>query len=113
MIRTLAAVALAAFATAAAAEGVRLDQPLAGATIDAAGTPMSIYWTEEGDAANVVAVYLDGADNRPTRIIMDLKVGDAVSFALPGVPQTRYEFARTEAGVTVDAVRAWTEVASN
>jgi ABC-type glycerol-3-phosphate transport system substrate-binding protein len=113
-MNTLAITAFAAtlFASAisapvAADETVTLDAPLAGASLSSEEIAMSVYFTEaEGGAFEVVATYLDAAQDQPRRIVMALSDGDNLQFGLPGHKGTLYRFARNGDAVSVSEAPA-------
>ncbi|WP_108261061.1 hypothetical protein [Mangrovicoccus ximenensis] len=100
------ALAMAPLATQAAE--ITLTAPFAGGTVSGAATDMSVYFTEaEGGAYTVIATYLAKADGaQPGRLMMEMKDGDALRFALPGHPGELYGIARSGSQVHVTAAPA-------
>lgn len=95
---------LAAFAPAAVlADTVTLTVPGDGATLQGEAVDMSIYFNDGAEGTyEVVAAYVDDANpTRPQYLIMAMQDGDDVTFALPGHPETLYNFQRTGAILTV------------
>ena len=89
-------------ASAGGLKTVTLDAPLAGATLNSGEIVMSVYFTETEDGAfEVVATYLDAAQDQPRRIVMALSDGDTLKFGLPGHAGKLYHFARNGDAVTV------------
>lgn len=89
-------------AQTAPANSVTLDTPYAGVTLGSEEIPMSVYFTRTaGNAFEVVATYLDAAEDQPQRIVLALSDGDNVRFGLPGHVGKLYEFARNGEAVTV------------
>jgi hypothetical protein len=86
------------------ADSIRLDRPMAGASLHAGGVDMTVYYVAHDDHFEVVATYVqqDGPYD-PARLRMGLSDGDDVSFGLPGLPGVLYRFARDGRSVTVDA----------
>jgi hypothetical protein len=98
---TAIATALAILTTTTAHAGdVSLTRPIEAGTLHEHGADVVIYYTPEGDALKVVTTYAKTtAPDQPQRMIMLMGDGDRVSFHLPGLPETRYTYAR--AGETV------------
>ena len=89
-------------ASAGGIETVTLDAPRAGETLNSREIVMSVYFTEAEDGAlEVVATYLDAAEDQPRRIVMALSDGDTLKFGLPGHAGKLYQFARNGDAVTV------------
>lgn len=103
-LTTLAAGVLALAALPAAADEIRLDVPLAAASLHDGGVDMVVYYLEHADHFEVVATYVaQYAPDAPARLHMGLVEGDRVSFGLPGLPGMTYRFSRTGAVIAVEA----------
>ena len=96
---TLAAL-IAAAPVASLADSLTLAAPLAGGTVHAAGTDLSAYWIEDGDAAELVAYYTTGGA-APQPLRLRLTEGDRVVFGLPGQSAATWSFAREAGAVTI------------
>lgn len=106
-LTTLAAGVLALAALPAAADEIRLDVPLAAASLHDGGVDMVVYYLEHADHFEVVATYVaQQAPDAPARLHMGLVEGDRVSFGLPGLPGMTYSFSRTGAVIAVEATPA-------
>jgi hypothetical protein len=95
---------LAALAPAAVmAESVTLTAPGFGATLQGEAVDMSVYFIDGSDGAfDVVATYVgDDEPGQPYQLIMELREGDDVRFALPGHAETLYQFQRVGGIVSV------------
>ncbi len=105
MIKAIAtATILAVTTTAAAAETISLKVPMQAASLHEGGVDMVVYFLEHVDHFVVVATYSDSkVSYDPVRMKMALTDGDAVNFALPGLPQLAYGFSRTDDQVQVTA----------
>ena len=105
MINRIAfAAALALSATAANAETITLNAPMAAASVHSGGIDMVVYYLEQPDHFQIVATYVSQDDpSNPSRMNMGFNDGDRVSFALPGESQVTYTFARSGDTVQVDA----------
>ena len=113
MKTALSAAILALTATAAMSETINLDSPMAGATLKEGPSDISVYWTEEGDILAVTAIYVtDETPAQPSRLRMDLRDGDRVSFGLPGQRERLYSFVRDGETVRVENARVGIEFAS-
>lgn len=89
---------------AISADSIRLETPLAGASLRAGDTDMAVYYVDRGDHFEVVATYaLHNGPYDPARLRMGLSDGDSVSFGLPGQTGYLYRFARDGSSVTVAA----------
>ena len=112
LVLAAAALALAAVATPAGAEEVRLTQPIHARTLNAGNVDMVVYYTEIGADAEVVATYAArGEDYNPQRLVMRLAAGDDVRFGLPGQRGTLYRFAHDGEAVIVETLPARRTVA--
>lgn len=91
-----AALIAALLPAAAMADTIRLEAPLAGATLHDAGIDMSAYYTPRADGTfETVAAYVTASDPADVQhLYMALADGDAVTFALPGEPGTHFGFVR-------------------
>jgi hypothetical protein len=94
---------VAVFASTALYAGqIELTQPMQGASLREPGIDMVVYYTEKGDALEVVATYIDtGKPTEPLRLRMALNDGDNVTFGLPGFRHTAFNFERSADRVTV------------
>lgn len=108
-MRCVFAVLMGLAALPAAAEEIRLATPLEGATLHQGAVAMSVYWTGRGEAAEIVATYVAGADG-PHRLTMAMAEGEETRFSLPGLRHVRYDFSRSVDGVTVRAEPADADV---
>lgn len=99
----LAAAALAATAPAFADE-VRMSAPIEAGSLTGGGVALVAYYVPlADDAFEVTATWLGADDAEPSRLVMRLEDGDAVSFSLPGHLDTRLTFARAFETVTLRA----------
>ena len=103
-----AALTLAALAgTAAAAETVTLDRPLAGATVIENGVAISVYRAPSAEASEIVEVVATyaplAAPERTGRVVMQMAEGDSASFGLPGLPGLKLDFTRDAETVSFGA----------
>jgi hypothetical protein len=107
LFATLAAGFLALPVLPAAADIIRLEDPMAAASLHDGGVDMVVYYLEHEDHFEVVATYAaHHAPAAPARLRMGLVDGDRVSFGLPGLPGVTYTFARTGASIAVEATPA-------
>lgn len=107
---------LAALAPAAVlADSVTLTAPGHGATLQGETVDLSVRFTDGSDGAyEVVAVYVStAAPDQPQHLIMALREGDDVTFALPGHAEVLYNFERVGGIVTVTDKPADGVVAAN
>ncbi len=100
-IATLTAGLLVLPASHAAADSIRLETPMAAASLHDGGFDMVVYYLERGDDLHVVATYVaHRAPDAPARLRLDLTEGDHMSFHLPGV---MYSFSRAGRSLAVEA----------
>lgn len=102
-IYSLAAAILAAMLLAApsAAEEVTLAAAVHAGSLHDGPLDMVLYYVPvAGGLLEVTGTYAPKAGGKARRFVMRLSDGDAVSFAMPGYPQTTYRFARAGAMVT-------------
>lgn len=109
---TLAAL-IAAAPVASLADSLTLATPLSGGTVRAAGTDLSAYWVEDGDAAELVAFYSTGSGAAPQPLRMRLTEGDRVVFGLPGQSGATWSFAREAGAVTITGEALHSQLAMN
>jgi hypothetical protein len=98
----LAAIATA-FAAPSFAEDFVLSAPDAGMSLHEGPVDMTAYYEPAADGLlEVTATYAprDGSD-AAARLVLRMRDGDGVSFALPGIPGVTYSFARAGEAVTV------------
>ncbi len=89
---------------AISADSIRLNKPLAGASLRAGDIDMAVYYVDHGDHFEVVATYaLHNGPFDPTRLRMGLSDGDSVAFGLPGQTGYLYRFSRGGSSVAVVA----------
>jgi hypothetical protein len=99
----IACISLGASA-AISADSIRVNAPLAGASLRAGDIDMVVYYVDHGDHFEVVATYaLHNGLYDPARLRMGLADGDSVSFGLPGQTGYLYRFARNGSSVAVIA----------
>ena len=107
MFRTLAAVALAAAASAPAlADQMTMDRAIQAASLHDGPLDMVAYYRPAPDGAlEVTATFAPRTVSMmaaaPTRMLVALAEGDDIAFAIPGYPQAIYRFARAGETVTV------------
>lgn len=100
-IATLSAGLLGLPASPAAADSIRLETPMAAASLHDGGVDMVVYYLERGGDLHVVATYAaQRAPDAPARLRLDLTEGGHMSFQLPGV---MYSFARAGTSIAVEA----------
>jgi hypothetical protein len=110
---TVLAAAVAAAASVAASEEIRLDAPRTGLSLHAGGIDMVVYYLDEGETFQVQAAYAPRRDAaRQRRLRMHLSDGDSLTLGLPGQPHVAYSFARTGDRVTVGAELVVTTIAA-
>lgn len=104
MLRSALVAALAAIALPLPAEEVRLVRPVEAATLATGSVVFNAYFVSlPDDGVEVTAFWREGAQADSTRLTIRLDEGDAVSFSLPGHPETRFTLARDLDAVTVRA----------
>lgn len=87
---------------AISADSIRLNAPLAGASLRAGDIDMAVYYLDRGDHFEVVATYAaHSGPYDPARLRMGLSDGDSVSFRLPGQTAYLYRFTRDGEFVSV------------
>ncbi len=99
----LPAALLIAAVAPASADDIRLDRPMAAASLHDGGVDMVVYYLDHQDELEVVATYSQKGAYEPARLRMALGDGDDVSFGLPGLSGASYRFTRTGAVVSVSA----------
>jgi hypothetical protein len=104
MLRSILVAAFAAAAVPALAEEVRLVRPSQAASLATGSVTFSAYFVPLPDASyRVTATWLDAGHVEPIRLSVRLDEGDAISFSLPGHPETRYTLMRDLDAATVRA----------
>lgn len=99
----LAAIA-AAFAAPVFADDIVLKAPGKGLSLHDGPADMTAYYepADEAGLLEVVATYAPRDGSRDTgRLVLRMRDGDGVSFALPGIQNVTYSFARAGDYVTV------------
>ncbi len=105
-LTVLTAGILASAAMPAAADSIRLEGPMAAASLFDGGVDMVVYYLAHRDDFEVVATYaLHDGHSDPARLRMGLSDGDRVSFGLPGVSGVSYTFSRAGALISVEATQ--------
>lgn len=83
---------------------ITLEAEMAGQSLQTETVDMVAYYLETGEFLELTITYIErNAPADPSRFQMQLLDGDAVSFALPGIADTKYEFARSGEVITIDA----------
>lgn len=91
-------------ASPALADEVRLTRPIEAGSIAMESLDLVAYFvTLPNDGYAVTATWLGSDDAEASRLTMRLDEGDAVSFSLPGHPETLLTFARDVDSVSVIA----------
>jgi hypothetical protein len=104
MLRSVLVAAFAAAAVPALAEEVRLMRPSEPASLATGTVTFSAYFVSLPDESyRVTAIWVDAGDAEPVRLSVRLDEGDAISFSLPGHPETRFTLVRDLDAVTVRA----------
>ncbi|SFA77886.1 hypothetical protein SAMN05421688_0812 [Poseidonocella pacifica] len=114
MMKLAVTAALLSLATAAQAEDIQLNTPMAATTMIDGPVDMTVYFMEADAGFDVTAHYLARHDSAETnRLQMTLADGDSVHFGLPGHAGTLYTFARDGETVKVSHARTWQQLARN
>lgn len=106
---SLLAAAATAFALPAFADDITLDTALQARSLHDGPADMTVYYQPAAETGfvEVTATYAPRDGSRaPGRLVLRLRNGDGVSFALPGIQDVTYSFARAADTVTVRATPA-------